>query len=756
MNTSSKDDQKSPNENQQSPAQAVKTDENDDDDDEERQVRSPSSENFHNENSNSSVHDAIKSDVSTDEPPPIQKLQSQSMPPPTRSSPTKGSKGANSVIDDALNFCNKFTTMVPTKPLQPLLSLSENEDKADTASVKEKKRKDKNKRPSKRTVPPPEDSSSDEDSGRYSSSGRRRSKKSISNTHPLSSSTPTQFDVIHSDASSKSGAKKSHKPSSSTRKDQSSTKNRRNASGREPKSNAYVSTSDSSDEDEKKPPSTNNTSNNNVKANIISSSPSPVKQPSRPQKFEPKPVTKNDMRKGSSIEKLPISSSSSDSDSEPSNKYQSPVPPHSSNSESEPSDSDDSTHTAGKVQGKKIEKGLSVSDKNKFDTLKKLFQPKAGTNSEGLGKGGKNGGKKPIGQVVVITPDESNKPNDSTNSSATSVQSHPKYSSPTSAFTEKPSVMVRIDLARIDLSRLKIPAEKLKNTVIRTKSPSIPTAVVAPTLAQTATTVSNVEQRPKSNSLNKKRRRSIHEDDDQKPQNERDGRKIKSRKTFDQLSVSSTSSSSSSNSSTVSEHRSNTSNNSSSNVNHSENFAASRVSFPQSNNFQQSSNNDRLNNNIDHKPKDFNKCYHSPSSVDTKLPKIKREQQQKQQQQYKNEFRTTSASPMKDSKSSDSKAKIKLEREEVSNDGAQGIRNRSTSVTTPSSQSYKDKRKRDKKVYEIISSSANENPPMPPTNHDRLSGGLVNGDCLAPPIIKRVYVSYFERNNDGSEQAEMR
>ncbi|KAG5674484.1 hypothetical protein PVAND_004451 [Polypedilum vanderplanki] len=791
-------------------------DEDSSDDEEEGELRrTPSEHHFNNENSNSSVADN-KSDASNDEqPPPVQQLPSQQIPPKSQNrkqslspqkqqkiklpapspqqqqqkampnTPTttikskakqKSPKKSKSPIQAAeMKSALAFLETI-SKPIQVISSLSDSDEKGgestQTGGSKNKRRGLKRSRPPQDAAA---DSSSSDEESRYSDSRRmtddkrnsRLPKKSssnqslpppppaVNNNNSNNPSTNT-YDVMHSDTSSNNGAKKSHKSSSSSssRKESKSRSKKRDI----PPSKPLINSSDDSSDDDEDVPKQQQPKDrifSPSKKNLSSPTKQQQKANSTPTKSTNSSIKKGSINKFHSIERIatPIQSSPSESESEHSNppnhsKYhQSPVPPPTSNS-SDNSESDDSSNQKVQGKSKKIEKS-SISDKNKNFALKTLFQLKTtANNAEGLGKGGaKNGGKKPIGQVVVVTPDEP-KLNDSNSNSG--IQSHPKFSSPASAFNNEstattittPSIMVRIDLARIDLSQLNIPHEKLKNTVIRTKSPAVPlmTSSANTSASSTKSNLLSADQQSR-----KKRRRSTHDDDDQQQQNDRNWKK--NRKTFDQLSVSSTSSSSS-NSSSSENHHQNRLQQQQSHSQSMENSSNSRVSFPSN------YNNDRLNNNnIDHKPpKDLNHCYHSPSSVDTKLSKIKREQQQQQQQAYssKNDFRTSSASPMKDSKSNDVKPKIKQEKGD--DESVQGIRNRSTSMTNGhSSNSYKEARKKkEKKVHETNC----EIPLMPPTNHDRLSSALVNGD-LAPPIIKRVFVSYFERN-DGNEQAEMR
>jgi hypothetical protein len=294
--------------------------------------------------------------------------------------------------------------------------------------------------------------------------------------------------------------------------------------------------------------------------------------------------------------------------------------------------SDDGSESGGEGRGKKIEK--KVSDKNKAEMMRKLFSV---AKVEG-GKGGK-GGAKGKGQVVVIMPEDAQnepKSNDSENFEA--------------------SVVVSIDLSRIDLSRLSIPAEKLKNTVIRTKSPAVP-----------------INER-------KSKKRKIADESWRKPG-------------YDQFSMSSSSSETM------------------------DNLAVNRTTH-----FTTNYNNDRLNNNI---AKDF---YHSPSSVDTKLPKIKKEHR---------------TSPLKGS-TNDFNNKIKQEglKEEFDGTG----RPRASSLTNSSSHNYKERKRK--------GGTGENSLPLPPTNHERV---VVNGDAMAKPeAVKKVYVSYFERTNDEVEQQEAR
>lgn len=69
-------------------------------------------------------------------------------------------------------------------------------------------------------------------------------------------------------------------------------------------------------------------------------------------------------------------------------------------------------------------------------------------------------------------------------------------------------------------------------------------------------------------------------------------------------------------------------------------------------------------------------------------------------------------------------------------------------MTNNSSHSYKDKKRK------RPDGTSENSLPLPPTNHDRLP---MNGDLIAKPeVVKKVYVSYFERTNDEIEQQEAR
>lgn len=672
--------QKSPNEAPLShePVETVKMDEQDDD--EERTQLS--THHYHNENSNSSVPDS-KSDVS-------QEPGELSMPPPAnvKSETNTPDKTLDTDLNSVLSFIKNLNT------IQPISSISDSDDNAD--SVTSGTERPKKKRQKKRLRPEIDggNSSSDE-SSRFSESHRRSSmdekkpvrgrpkNNSLSLQSPATMPQKNPYDATNtsSDTNSTTGTKKSHK--SPRKEPRKATTNRRRRSISLKKSRETIPSSDGSSDEHQKPSKALP-----IKTKESSTHSQPTKKPSKKKQKPPEKV------------ESPIASSS-DSEHEQRQKhssYHSPVPPHSSSSSSsDHSDSDSSSHTTHRAKSKKIEK--IVSDKNKNDTLRKLFN--VTKVSEG-GKGGK-GGAKGKGQVVVITPEDAqnqSKSNDSNASSngALSVQ-NPKYLSPSSAFNAKPSVMVRIDLDRLDLSRLSIPPEKLKNTVIRTKSPAVP-----------------IEQSRKT----KKRRKSSNKDEQDRWRHHQS-----SNKNFDQLSGSSSSSSSSS--ATSSDHPM-------------ENPAAARLTAYTTNYA-----NDQLNNNIDHK-KDMNSFYHSPSSVDTKLPKIKREPST-----YTKQFNVNNIGLMKDGKipTNDFKNKIKQEVKEEF-DGSQEMRKRASSMTNNSHTYKHNKRKRP--------DDTNDNSlPLPPTSQRLPMSGLVNGDSAKQEVVKKVYMSYFERNgSDEIDQAEAR
>lgn len=259
----------------------------------------------------------------------------------------------------------------------------------------------------------------------------------------------------------------------------------------------------------------------------------------------------------------------------------------------------------------------------------------------------------------------------------------------------------------MDLTRLGIPIEKLKSAGLL-KNSQVP--VIEQQQQQ--------QQRSSSSTSTKKRRRNSTRDDEEIWS--------KKHKSVDRLSVSSsTSSSSSSSSSSTSETATTAA------------AVSSRVSFPL----------DRLNNNsnnsFDYKSLAKESFYHSPNSVDAKLTKIKREQ---------------NISPQKDNKG-DVKSKIKQEKQMDFDPNASNMRNRSHSMSNSSTSqplAYKDiKKKKSKGLIDESLNGTSSNYLLPTTNHDRIPN-LVNGEMQPTTIIQRVFVSYFERNDDNSEQAEMR
>jgi hypothetical protein len=568
----------------------------------------------YNENSNSSVPE--KSDVSLE-------AEDHPMPPPAKvKSPSKTpeDKTPDTDLSSVFSFIKNLQT------IQPISSISDSDD--NLGSERPKKKRPKKERPRLPKDIDAADSSSDESSrfsesrGRSSIDESKRGRKNSFPTNPYDTS---------SDTNSINGAKKAKK---SPRKDSQSRKQSRGNRRRPSISRKTI-------------PSTDGSSDEATAAPVV------IVKPPKPVK-EAKKVPKKKLPK--SPEKI----ATSEDDSEPTKHSpyrQSPPPPvpppMSSSSSSEHSEDSESCGEA-RNGSKKIEK--IVNDKIKNASLLKVFNVMKG-GSEG-GKGGK-GGAKGKGQVAVITAED-------------------PLPKPSNEFTSATPVIVSIDLARIDLTLLSIPPEKLKNTVIRTKSAAVPIVEPLPP--------------PPQRKSKKRQRSSNHEEQDRwrKPG-------------FDQLSVSSSSSASSE---------------------IMDNPAATRIAY--TTNYT----NDRLNNNIaEHKTKDF---YHSPSSVDTKLPKIKKEHR---------------ASPLK-APTNDFKNKIKQEtmkQEEF--DGTQ-VRARASSMTNNSSHSYKDKKRK------RMDGTGENSLPLPPTNHERLP---MNGDMMAKPeVVKKVYVSYFERTNDEVEQQEAR
>lgn len=133
--------------------------------------------------------------------------------------------------------------------------------------------------------------------------------------------------------------------------------------------------------------------------------------------------------------------------------------------------------------------------------------------------------------------------------------------------------------------------------------------------------------------------------------------------------------------------------------------------------------NDQLNNNVDHhKSKDLNNYYsNSPTNVgDTKLPRIKPEPISKSEFRKQEKVKNVV---------------IKQEEQEVK------PRDRSSSINSTHS-TYKDrKRKRTDEGNSL----------MPPTNHERMQNGDLSSNAMmstVKPEIKKVYYSYFERNEE--------
>lgn len=685
--------------------------------------RSPISDNYRNENSNSPMTE--NKFVASQE---RESITMMAPPSKTKSPPD---------IESAFAFIRNLQQI---QPIQPLSSLSDCDDKAEDSKSAGHDRHRKKPRSRKRSRPVENannDSSSDEDDSKFSECRRRsvsteekirrgRTNKKASNVTvslppPAAAnitSQPYEATNTSSDTNSNNGTKKSvnqKSPKKEGRIRKASSK-RRPSIPQIVKSKETISTSDvSSDDDDEN----DQHSRKSVRSSHSVQSVTQVKpkgsitnhrhEPGRPSKSpakksskikQPESAKKPASDPSASSSSSPSSSSDSEDDCKPKPSTASPVRNneparrHSSSSSHHSGTEDSSRSSTENIKNKKIEK--IVSDKN--TVLLKLFNStKANEGAKG-GKG-KGGAKGKGGQVVVIMPDDAQNQsklfdsmessNSPSNNSAKNVQSaNTKYLPPSSAVS---SVIVRIDLARIDLSRLHIPPEKPKN--IRTKSSAVPVVE---------------SQRPN------KRRRSSQDDD-----NDKSRRREKSNKNFDQMNATSSSSS-----------------------DHQIENATSRVSFPAS-----YTNNDRLNNNVDHKSSNVKSFCHSPSSMDTKLTKIKRESNA-----FKNEFRTHSASPMKEGKSgNDFKNKIKQENVKEELDGVQDFRKRTQSMTE--NNVFKDKKR--KKVTE---NAVAERLQIPPTNHDRLTTVLANGDAVNPKqeIVKKVFVSYFERNNDDVEQSETR
>lgn len=453
-------EQKSPNEAPPSnePVKAVKnvnhdeelpSDEDESNDDSDDMQRTPQSEhNFNhvNENSNNSSIPDKSSDHEHSMPPPAKKVENKKSP----------IVGKNPDMEHALAF---IKTLQPIQPIQPLLSLSDSDGKVEMPTVGSPLKKKKQKR--SKPVSVAGDSSSDEENANPPPSSKGRRRKSLDNAKirgrpkksNSSNSLPASYDqqLINSDNAC-NGAKKlptpQHKSPRVSKENSSSSKKARNV-----KSKATITSSDDSNIDE---------DDEEVR--------SPSKKQRHPELSKKHPPPPKSSSSGSSSS----SSSQSDSDhstknypkfshqskipqsspvpinSRPSSSLQHQLPPAASsvhrNDSSDQSDSDYDRHVSkGKVKEAKNPSG----DKTKHILIKSLFAPKQ--PSEGLGKGGKNGGKKPIGQVVVVTEDP--KLNNDNLNNCHVQNHHPKYltASPSSAFSNNssasnlvvnPSVMV--------------------------------------------------------------------------------------------------------------------------------------------------------------------------------------------------------------------------------------------------------------------------------------------------------------------------
>lgn len=544
--------------------------------------------------------------------------------------------------------------------------------------------------------------------------------------------------------------------------------------------------------------SNNSTSHNAFKA-ISASKPPPAKiakKQSKPPKVTTKtkqPVSNVNNNSDESLNTASSSDSDVDNNHHPSKHSklykQLPVvvPTHHSSSDgSGHSDYDDDrgSRSSDETKDKKIEK--SKTDRNKSETLRKLFSSNKG---EG-GKGGK-GGAKGKGQVVIMTPEDAqnqSKSNDSMasnstdkinnspahlpvnassiNSSRAKYDNHTngKYLSSSSAFNNAtastPSLKICIDLTRIDLARIQIPDEKLSHAGIRTKrSPAISLVTSGP---------GPIVVESKAPTKSKKRKRSFsnndHDDSNEKWRNDEDRKS--NRKSYDQLSVSSSSSSSSSSSASASSPRVSVDRNVVTQPRATSNFYT---------------NNDRLNNNIDGKVngqsgKDFNDIlYNSPRSLDAK---IKREPGSGSSKtlNFNNKIKTEPTGGTVSSSSNNE-----------NNNKPEAIRQRASSSCSNNMSYKKEKRKRQTVTQHLPPPSVNNDSndlqqQLPQTNHDRLSAdqivnslsstaatcnssniastsGAVASTSAGPStssthkceVVKKVYVSYFELNNDDNE-----
>lgn len=136
--------------------------------------------------------------------------------------------------------------------------------------------------------------------------------------------------------------------------------------------------------------------------------------------------------------------------------------------------------------------------------------------------------------------------------------------------------------------------------------------------------------------------------------------------------------------------------------------------------------NDRLNNNVDHKLKDLMPYQtHSPNNVDAKLPKIKSEKNDSRKEKMKQVLVKQEKQDELDTKPRDRSSSMN-----------------SNSNSSNSHTSYKASRKR-VRVEE-------NNSLMPPTNHERMQNGDTSPSSMLvkPETAKKVYVSYFERNDE--------
>lgn len=478
-------EQKSPNEAPlHEPVKAVKnvnhgelpSDEdvsNDESDDGIIQQTPPSENNFnhHNDNSNNSSIPDKSSDHEHSMPPPANRVEK-------RESPNKAHE-----MEKALSF---IKTLQPIQPIQPLLSLSDSDGKVETPSTGSpiKKKKQGVKRTKPPVTIPPVDSSSDEENANLQyppPPSKTRRRKSLDNTKirgrppkksSSSNSLPASYDRQSISDNACNGAKKlptpQHKSPRGLSKDiVMSNKKPKNVKSRE----TISSSDDSNNEDDKiqvRSPAKKNhqkisttprhreLSNSSNKKHPPPRSSSSASSSSSSSQSDSDHSTKNTFpHHNTKIQSSPVPTSQKQQ-SRPSSSLQHNLPPAASSvhrhDSSDQSDSDDSRHIVSKGKVKEATKSQS-GDKNKHFVLGKLFAPKPAASSEGLGKGGKNGGKKPIGQVVVITEEAQSKLNND-NLNCHVQNHHPKYStaSPSSAFSNNissasnvsinPSVMV--------------------------------------------------------------------------------------------------------------------------------------------------------------------------------------------------------------------------------------------------------------------------------------------------------------------------